>query len=73
MEKNPFMMALLEKLAEDISAANGDKGMSRSDALAQNKCCRCSGDASKFRDDLSRREYPKTVWCQNCQDDFFGA
>ena len=72
-EKNPIIAALLESLAADISAKNGNRGMSRSDALAQNKCCRCSGDASVFRDETSRREYPLTVWCQPCQDQFFGS
>ena len=71
--KHPAIMALLETLAADISASNGNRGMSRSDALAQNKCCKCSGNASVFRDEASRREYRLTVWCQSCQDEFFGA
>jgi hypothetical protein len=71
-EKNPSFTMLLDEVSTSIAESNG-KGMARSDALAQDKCASCSGDATTFRDDTSRQEYPLTAWCQKCQDNFFGA
>jgi len=61
---------LLDVVSGDIAQKTG---MSRSEALAQDKCARCGGDAKEFRNEASRKEYPLTAWCQGCQDDFFGA
>jgi hypothetical protein len=71
-EKNPFLATLLNEVSASMAKAKGS-GMARSDALAQSKCASCSGDATTFRDDASKREYPLTAWCQKCQDNFFGA
>ena len=70
-EKNPFLAMLLNEVSTSMAKTSG-KGMARSDALAQDKCARCGGDASDFRDDASKREYSLTAWCQKCQDAFFG-
>lgn len=32
----------------------------------------CGGDATEFRNEISRKEYTLSGWCQNCQDNFFG-
>ncbi len=45
--------------------------MSRTDALKQCKCVSCGGDASKFKDDISKKEYGISGLCQNCQDEVF--
>jgi len=71
-EKNSFLTMLLNEVSTSMAKTSG-KGMARSDALAQGKCASCRGDATTFRDDTSRREYPLTAWCQKCQDNFFGA
>ena len=71
-EKHPTLINLLNMVSSTIAESRG-QGMSRTAALAQNKCASCSGDATAFRDDTSRREYPLTAWCQKCQDNFFGA
>lgn len=71
-EKHPALINLLNMVSGTIAESRG-QGMSRTAALAQNKCASCSGDATTFRDDTSRREYPLTAWCQRCQDNFFGA
>ena len=71
-EKNPFLAMLLNEVSTSMAKTSG-KGMARSDALAQDKCARCGGDAADFRDDASKREYSLTAWCQGCQDHFFGA
>jgi hypothetical protein len=33
----------------------------------------CGGNASAFRDEISRREYAITGFCQSCQDNMFGV
>ena len=70
-EKNPFLAALLNEVSGSMAKSSG-KGMTRSEALSQNKCARCGGDAKVFADEPSRREYSLTAWCQKCQDAFFG-
>ena len=72
-QKSPIIANLLNLVSSDISKSKG-KGMSRSSALAQNKCASCGADAkpSSFKDNASRREYALTAWCQKCQDAFFG-
>jgi hypothetical protein len=48
-------------------------GRSREVALAGGQCIKCGTFNLEFRDELSRREYLLSVWCQSCQDQFFGA
>lgn len=49
----------------------------RSTALSGKKCLApplgCGGDATKFRDELSAREYEISGFCQACQDLVFGG
>jgi hypothetical protein len=71
-EKHPTLTNLLNMVSSTIAESRG-QGMSRTAALAQNKCASCGGDATTFRNDASRREYPLTAWCQKCQDNFFGT
>lgn len=47
-------------------------GISRQDAATQKICTFCKGDASEFRNDISRREYRISGLCQKCQDSVFG-
>lgn len=37
------------------------------------RCLVCGGDASVFRDLLSRKEYGTSGMCQDCQDDVFAG
>jgi hypothetical protein len=49
----------------------------RTEAIYTNKCASppagCGGDASQFKDPLSRQEYTILGLCQNCQDKIFGG
>jgi len=47
-------------------------GKSREQQLASELCMTCSGDATDFKDDLSRKEYTISGMCQDCQDRIFG-
>ena len=58
-------------LAQLLDSFAPKGGMPRSQALAQQRCAQCAGDATEFKDDISRREYTLTAWCQPCQDKFW--
>lgn len=62
--KSPVLEALLEN-------AHG-----RTSAIRSDVCIRepvgCGGEATEFRDALSRREYKINGLCQECQDSVFG-
>ena len=49
----------------------------RSKVIKSNMCVAaplgCGGNAEAFRDEVSRREYRLTGFCQNCQDNMFGS
>lgn len=44
----------------------------RREAIASLKCVACNGPASRFRDELSKREFQLSGLCQRCQDKVFG-
>tara|TARA_R110000824_G_scaffold180869_1_gene361400 strand:+ start:548 stop:778 length:231 start_codon:yes stop_codon:yes gene_type:complete len=47
-------------------------GVSRVGAVAEASCATCKGEASSFRDALSKKEYTISGMCQSCQDSIFG-
>jgi len=50
-------------------------GYDRREYIARDQCVPspggCGGDASEFKDELSREEYTISGMCQKCQDDFY--
>ena len=46
--------------------------LTREQAYDQKRCVKCGGEARSFRDMVTSKEYRLTIWCQKCQDDFFG-
>jgi hypothetical protein len=48
-------------------------GRSPSLAKATGQCVSCGEFNLEFRDELSRKEYGISGFCQGCQDDFFGV
>ena len=58
--------SVIEQLLTQI---NG--GKSRRAYIHANRCVRCEGDASYFYDEVSRKEYAISGWCQHCQDEMF--
>ena len=58
--------SIMEQLLTEI---NG--GKSRRAYIHANKCIKCEGDASYFIDEVSRREYAISGWCQHCQNEMF--
>ena len=59
---------ILNYLSETIS----EKGIERGKALKDGICFNCGQEAKNFRDDLSKKEYHLTAYCQCCQDKLFG-
>ena len=45
---------------------------SRIESITEDKCIWCGGKASVFRDELSRKEFSISGFCQKCQDTTFG-
>jgi len=60
-EKHPSIEFALENIF----------GKDRVQCIKENVCTACGGHALTFKDDLSRKEYTISGFCQNCQDDFF--
>jgi hypothetical protein len=48
-------------------------GRSRTLAIAGNGCVKCGESAMDFRDELSKKEFGISGFCQSCQDDIFGG
>ena len=71
-DKNPVFDKMLDELSKLIAKDRGTEGLGRTLSMKSQKCSRCGGDASKFKDELSKKEYKLTAWCQSCQDEFFG-
>lgn len=65
MERDPLLENALENLGMAVF------GRSRELARAGNQCIKCGGLATDFRDEVSRREYNITHFCQKCQDEIF--
>ncbi len=67
-------MATPTPKSDDInSAINALTGNDRVEDIKDNRCTMCSGDANKFTDALSEKEYRISGMCQRCQDKVFGA
>ena len=65
------MMSELERFKEDTAMRLF--GRSRSLAIAGNGCVKCGESATDFRDEISRKEFGISGFCQSCQDDIFGG
>ena len=63
--KSKEIEAMLEKLSTRFS-------IPRSSAERDNKCVTCGGDATVFKDEVSKKEYQISKMCQTCQDSVFG-
>lgn len=46
-------------------------GVSRKGAVAEGSCTTCKGEATSFKDEISRKEYTISGMCQSCQDSIF--
>lgn len=63
--KSKQMVDVLDELGEMVF------GSSRTRSKQGRKCISCKGEATTFRDALSRREYEISALCQKCQDEIF--
>jgi hypothetical protein len=67
MSKSPEMEKSLDGLTTRVF------GRPRTDALAQEICVTCGGNAKKFKDIISEKEYIISGMCQTCQDEVFSG
>ena len=68
-----MIMEPTKKSQEIESVLTFITGVSRVGAVREASCVICGGEASTFRDDLSRKEYTISGMCQDCQDKVFGC
>ena len=66
-EKSPAMEQFLDTVSENMN------GVKRTDSIKADKCVSCKGDATDFRNEISKREYTISGLCQSCQDSIFGV
>ena len=59
----------IESFLENI--ANNQFGRSRAECFEKNICVKCGIEVTEFKDELSKKEYSLSGFCQKCQDDFF--
>ena len=60
--KNAIMEGLLTEL-------NG--GKNRRSYILNNICIKCGESATHFVDEVSRKEFTISGWCQHCQNEMF--
>ena len=65
------MLNEMDKQKEEMAFALF--GRSRILAQAGNSCVKCGQPAVDFRDELSRKEFGISGFCQVCQDGIFGV
>lgn len=59
-----------EQVEQMIASING--GVDRRTMIDADLCTDCGGPATDFKDELSKREYSISGFCQKCQDAIFG-
>ena len=64
------MLNELEQFKEDSGFAAF--GRSRTIAMKAGQCVKCGEFNLEFRDEISRKEYSLSGFCQCCQDAFYG-
>ena len=57
---------------ENLIDATNPSGRKRVDSIKADMCSWCGNPAVEFSDELSRREYRISGFCQECQDKTFG-
>lgn len=65
------LKSLKDTLASELQALGVN--LAREEAYDQKRCVKCGDEARQFRDRVSQTEYRLTIWCQKCQDEFFGG
>ena len=60
----------LDKAKEDMAMRLF--GRSRVLAIAGKGCVKCGEAAASFKDELSKKEFGISGFCQTCQDEIFG-
>jgi len=73
MKNKPYNLSATLKHPQIEEMLSNLTGVSRVGAVAEASCVMCKGDATSFRDTLSKKEYTISGMCQKCQDSVFGS
>ena len=57
---------------EKLIDCTNPSGRKRVDSIVHGVCSWCGKPVTTFRDELSKREYTISGFCQACQDETFG-
>jgi len=60
----------IEKFLNKVALLSGYR-LTRSQAIAKKICVQCGQKAINFKDELSKKEYTISGFCQICQDNYF--
>tara|TARA_Y100001938_G_C8075102_1_gene425542 strand:- start:1841 stop:2068 length:228 start_codon:yes stop_codon:yes gene_type:complete len=71
--KGVNMLGKSKEIEEMLEKFSSRFSMSRSVAMSNSKCVMCGGDATEFRNEVSKKEYQISKMCQSCQDSVFGV
>ncbi len=66
IKRAPEIQGLIDGMAK------AQTGMGQAECAEKRVCTWCGGDASEFRNEISRGEYRISGFCQKCQDETFG-
>lgn len=69
MAKPTHKSQALERFLNNLLAP----GVERRESIERDTCVLCGEPATKFRDEISEREFKISGMCQSCQDYHFGA
>ena len=72
-KNTPYTLSATPKNSSIEAMLTAMTGVSRIGAVAEASCVTCSGNATSFRDSLSKKEYTISGMCQECQDSIFGV
>ena len=61
-----------EKAPEIDELITSTFGTDRKGSIKSDKCAWCKGPATEFVNEISKREYSISGFCQKCQDETYG-
>ena len=67
MSRSPVLQECLD------DAAKAAFGRTMTESHKQDICVSCGKPATEFKDELSKKDYSISGFCQTCQDETFGG
>ena len=67
------MSATVDEMLDILSSTINPLGTGRRTSIVNEVCVFCNGPATRFRNEISRKEFTISGMCQPCQDEMFGT